>query len=101
MGFVHSLFRWLHHNVAISIGMLTLIVLIFNPIPSCVDCEFPNAWGHNDAIVARDSTMLVAWFLGTSFLAGLLRWKKSWLIPVGLPLRISLHNIVAVLHGGR
>ena len=37
------------------IGVLTLIVLAIHPIPECVDCEFPNLWGRNDAVYLRDS----------------------------------------------
>ena len=81
---VLPVFRWLNHNGAVLIVILTLIILIFNPIPACFDCEFPNAWGHDDAIVARDANALTVWFLGTSCLAGLLRWKRSWLVPVGI-----------------
>jgi hypothetical protein len=67
-----------------SIVVFTLIVLMFHPIPACFDCEFPNAWGRDDAIVARDSTVFMVWFLGASCMAGLLRWKRSWLVPVGI-----------------
>lgn len=84
MNILPPVFRWLNHYAAVLIVVLTLIVLIFNPIPACVDCEFPNAWGHDDAIVARDATVLTVWLLCASFLAGLLRWKMSWLVPVGI-----------------
>ena len=76
--------RWLRCNAAVVIVILTLIILLFNPIPACVACEFANAWGHDDAIVARDANLLTVWLLGASCLAGLLRLKRSWLVPVGI-----------------
>jgi hypothetical protein len=84
VGLVRALYRWVLCNAAVSSVVFTLIVLIFNPIPACVDCEFPNAWGHNDAIVGHDSVVFMVWFLGASCMAGLLRWKRSWIVPVGI-----------------
>lgn len=76
--------QWLSRHGSVLIAISTLIVLISNPIPACFDCEPPYAWGHDVAIVGRDATILMVWLLGTSFLAGLLRWKRKWLVPVGI-----------------
>jgi hypothetical protein len=76
--------RLLRQSAAILIGVLTLIVLTIHPIPECVDCEYPNPWGRNDAVYLRDSNLLDLWLILASFYAGLSSLKRSWLVPLGI-----------------
>jgi hypothetical protein len=98
--FIRPIYRWLLRNAAISVVVFVLIVLMFNPVPACFDCEFPNAWGHDDAIVASDSTVFMVWFFGASCMAGLLRWKRSWLVPVGITVADIATQHLGGLRGG-
>jgi uncharacterized protein YybS (DUF2232 family) len=70
--------RTLDHG-AVIISFVTLIALCIYPIPFCIDCEFPNPWGHIDA---KGEVPVSVWLLTAPFLAGLLALKKGWLVPV-------------------
>jgi len=69
------------------------IVLCIHAIPWCIDCEFPNPWGHvwdwRDGVL---STCLLA----APFLAGLLALRQGWLVPVSTVLSL----LVTQLFGG-
>ena len=65
-------------------GVLTLIFLVIHPIPECVDCEYSNPWGRNDAVYLRDSHLLDLWLILASFYAALNSLKRSWLVPLGI-----------------
>jgi hypothetical protein len=66
-----------HGTVALS--LLTLIALCVHPLPFCIDCEFPDPWGHKSS--PFDGPLLV-WLLIASFLAGLFALWKGWLVPI-------------------
>ena len=63
----------------VSLSVITLIALIFRPLPFCVDCGFPNPWGH----VAKGGQSLVfVWLFAAPFLAGVFALRRGWLVPI-------------------
>ena len=60
----------------------TLAVLAIRPIPECVACDFPHAWGRDDIAYLHASAVLDAWFVVASITAGLCSVRKYWLVPV-------------------
>jgi hypothetical protein len=48
------------------------------PIPLCIDCEFPNPWGH---VKSEGESPVAIWLLLAPFLAGALAVRKGWLVP--------------------
>lgn len=76
---VRSALSKLRRYGTVSLSLITLITLIFRPLPFCVDCEFPNPWGH----VAKVGESLV--FVGlfaAPLLAGLFALQRGWLVPI-------------------
>lgn len=71
-------------SVSFWVLLLTFAVLALNPIPECFHCEFPNAWGRDDAAYIRDSNFLAIWLLGASFLSGSAGIRLSGLVPLGI-----------------
>lgn len=67
---------------AFALIAATLIVWIVHPVPFCIDCEFPNAWGHADN--DRNDVVVIAWAAVAAFLGGLLAVRRSWLLPLGI-----------------
>jgi hypothetical protein len=65
-----------HGSVAVSVA--TFVAMSIHPVPWCVDCEFPNPWGH---IANRTDDFLCAWALIAPFIAGLFEFKNGWLVP--------------------
>lgn len=64
--------------------VLTFFILAIHPIPECVACEFPQAWGRDDLAYTRDSTLLASWFILASLVAGFGDVKSAWLVPVAI-----------------
>ena len=67
------------HLRAAVISAVTLLALALYPLPFCIDCEFPNPWGHAD--VWEEGTLSV-WLLAAPLLAGLFALRRGWLVPV-------------------
>jgi uncharacterized membrane protein len=55
------------------------MALAMHPTPWCVDCEYRNPWGH---VSDRIDDVLAAWSLIAPFIAGLLSFRKGWLVPI-------------------
>lgn len=68
-------------SLALWVFLLTFIVLAIHPIPECVACEFPHAWGRNDTAYTRDSTLVAGWLILASVLAGFWDIKSNWSVP--------------------
>jgi hypothetical protein len=66
---------------AVLISVATLIALSIYPIPFCIDCEFPNPWGH--AAVWAEVPVSV-WLLIAPFMAGLFALRRGWLVPISV-----------------
>jgi len=71
---------------SIVIVTATFIALAFFPIPSCFDCEFPNPYGVNDAILAHRVLLFEIWSISAIAFSVFLRIKRPWLIPPGIML---------------
>jgi hypothetical protein len=71
-------------NVALWVFLLTFIVLAVHPIPECVACEYSRPWGRNDSAYSLGSTLLSAWLIIASFVAGFRSVKRNWLVPVSI-----------------
>ena len=63
---------------------MTFIALAIHPIPECIECEYARPWGRNDATYAQASTLLAAWLIIASFVAGFWSVKRNWLVPVSI-----------------
>jgi hypothetical protein len=83
-------------HASIVIVIATFIALAFFPIPSCFDCEFPNPYGLNDAILAHRGLLFEIWSICAIFFSVFLRAKMPWLIPPG----IMLANLMTQHLGG-
>lgn len=79
-----SLARTLVTSPALWVFLATFIVLAIHPIPECVACEYSRPWGRNDAMYNQASTLLAAWLIVASFLAGFWSVRKNWLVPVSI-----------------
>ena len=66
-----------HGTIALS--LLTVLALCIHPLPFCIDCEFPDPWGHQSSAV---DVPLLIWLLVAPFLAGLFAVRKGWLVPI-------------------
>jgi hypothetical protein len=71
---------------SIVIVIATFITLAFFPIPSCFDCEFPNPYGLNDAILAHRTLFFEIWSISAIFFSVFLRIKGP-----GLSLQASCY----------
>jgi hypothetical protein len=71
---------------SIVIVIATFIALVFFPIPSCFDCEFPNPYGIDAAVFAHRQLLFEIWSISAIFISVLLRIKRPWLIPPGIML---------------
>jgi hypothetical protein len=60
------------------------IGLALFPIPWCVDCEFPNPYGIDAAVLAHRASIFEIWSISAIFLSAFLKFKKFWLIPLGI-----------------
>jgi hypothetical protein len=68
---------------AAALIAITFVALVAVPLPFCIDCEYPNPWGH---VVVSAETPVMIWLLIAPFLAGALAVRKGWLVPVGVVL---------------
>ncbi len=64
---------------AAALSVITLAALIAYPLPFCIDCEYPNPWRH---VSVNGRIPVSLWLLFAPFLAGALRVKRGWLVPV-------------------
>jgi len=64
--------------------VVTLVVLAIHPIPECVACESPGAWGRNEAAYTRASGVFDAWFILASVTAGFCSVRKYWSVPAAI-----------------
>lgn len=64
---------------AVALSLLTLVALTVYPLPFCIDCEYPNPWGH---VPAKGEVPVSWWLLVAPFLAGAFRLRKGWLVPI-------------------
>ena len=71
-------------SLSLWIFVLTVLALAIHPIPECAVCEFPHAWGRNDAAYTRDSRLIAAWLILTSMLAGFWDIKRNWPVPAAI-----------------
>src|SRR5258705_1917964 len=71
---------------SIVIVIATFITLVFFPIPSCFDCEFPNPYGIDAAVLAHRQLIFEIWSISAIFFSVFLRIKRPWLIPLGIML---------------
>jgi hypothetical protein len=78
-------------SVIISLG--TIAAFTLHPTPWCVDCEFPNPWGH---VHDRMDDILDLWSLTAPFISGVLGLRKGWLVPIF----IVLATLIAQPLGG-
>jgi hypothetical protein len=62
--------------------VVTFAVLALRPVPECVDCEFANPWGRNDATYIYASRIFDAWLMVASFTAGFCSLRKYWAVPL-------------------
>lgn len=76
--FVGKLFT----SAALWVFVLTFVVLAIHPIPECFACEYPHPWGRDQS--TRDWTLLAAWLIVASFLAGSWGIKKNWPVPISI-----------------
>lgn len=74
--------RGLVTSAALWAFVLTFIALALHPIPECVACEYSHPWGRAQS--ASDWTLLVAWLVVASVLAGFWSAKKNWPVPVSI-----------------
>jgi hypothetical protein len=73
---------WKHAWLLVTVA--TFAVLAFHPIPECFDCDSPNPWGRDDQAYERDSGLLAGWLISVSFLSGIFRLRRGWLVPLGV-----------------
>jgi len=71
-------------SVTLWVFLVTFVVLAVHPIPECVACEYPHAWGRNEATYGRDSVLIAAWLIIASFLAGFWSLRRNWLVPISI-----------------
>lgn len=64
---------------AAALLVITVVALIAWPLPFCIDCEYPNPWGHP---AVKAETPVSFWLLIAPFLAGALPIKRGWLVPI-------------------
>jgi hypothetical protein len=64
---------------AAVLAVVTIAALIVYPVPFCIDCEYPNPWGHAGV---WGEVPVGFWLLIAPFLAGVYPIKKGWLVPV-------------------
>ena len=69
---------------AFAAPVLSFAVWALHPIPWCFDCEYPNPWGHVDITNGWDFVLSIWWLVIASITAGVLRLKRSWIVPVGI-----------------
>jgi hypothetical protein len=69
----------LRDHAAVAISFVTLTALSIYPLPFCIDCEFPNPWGH---VAVWEEDPVSIWLLAAPFLAGLFAVKRGWLVPI-------------------
>jgi len=63
----------------VALSAITLAALIAYPLPFCIDCEYPDPWGH---VSVRAEIPVSLWLLVAPFLAGAFPMKQGWLVPV-------------------
>jgi O-antigen/teichoic acid export membrane protein len=83
----HSLAKlgaYLHRHLVLVLISISLCALILFPIADCFDCNGPNPWGRNDATYAIRSAFFDYWLVGSSLLAGLLRRRFGWMVPIAI-----------------
>ena len=64
---------------ATVLSVVTVFALIVYPLPFCIDCEYPNPWGHASV---QAEVPVSFWLLIAPFLAGAFPVKKGWLVPL-------------------
>lgn len=64
---------------ACALSAVTVAALIAYPLPFCIDCEYPNPWGH---VSVKWEIPVSFWLLVAPFLAGAFPIKKGWLVPI-------------------
>jgi len=64
---------------AAALSVVTACALIICPLPFCIDCEYPNPWGH---VSVNAEVPVSFWLLVAPFLAGAFPVKKGWLVPL-------------------
>ena len=67
------------YHAAVVVSAVTLIALTIYPLPFCIDCEFPDPWGH---VAVPGEVPVSVWLLTAPFLAGLFALRRGWLVPV-------------------
>jgi hypothetical protein len=82
---MRTLLYWLKAP-SVWIPLLTFVVLVFHPLPICIDCEGDHPWGVSYTASPNDYVFFEIWFLALSFAAGFFRLRSMLLMPVGLTL---------------
>jgi hypothetical protein len=67
-----------HYGAAV-LSVVTVFALTLYPLPFCIDCEYPNPWGHVSVLAEVPVSF---WLLIAPFLAGAFPVKKGWLVPL-------------------
>jgi O-antigen/teichoic acid export membrane protein len=81
---VLSLGDFLRQHLALILILSSCCFLVLFPLADCFDCEGPSPWGRNDAAFAIRSTVFFYLLVSSSALAGLLRCRLGWLVPVAI-----------------
>jgi hypothetical protein len=64
---------------AAALSVVTITALMVYPIPFCIDCEYPNPWGH---VNVKGEVFVSFWLLIAPLLAGAFPIKKGWMVPI-------------------
>ena len=64
---------------AFLMSVVTVAALVAYPLPFCIDCEYPNPWGHQSV---KAEGPVYFWLLIAPFVAGALPIKNGWLVPI-------------------
>ena len=75
--------RWilpkLRQHGTVVLSLITVIALSLYPLPFCIDCEYPNPWGH---VTRKGETPVFFWLFAAPFLAGFFALRRGWLVPI-------------------
>lgn len=78
--------EFVRRHLVLVLICISLCVLILFPLADCLDCDYPNPWGRNDAAYATRAMLFDFWLVGASLLAGLSRRRFGWTVPVAITL---------------
>ena len=80
------------YGTLVLLAVASLWFICF-PVADCFDCEVANAWGRNEHIYNERAIAAIIIFLSFSIIAGILRPRLYWLVPVGITTAdvISMH----------